>query len=337
MQHSAAQPVSLVLDPDADSGVRRVAGKVAADFGKVSGTAALLSEQVNPEVPQIIAGTLGDSGLLDQLVAEERLDLTGITGKSQVFQITRIGPNTLVVAGSDKLGTIYGLYAISEYLGVSPLHYWGDVAPIRREIINFDDDVEQISKEPSVKYRGLFINDEWPAFGSWTFEHFGGFTAEMYDHVFDLLLRLRANYLWPAMWTSSFALDGPGPLNEELADEYGITVGASHHEPLLRASEEWDKVRGPDTPYGDEWNYLTNKQGLLNYWRDAMKRSGHLDKLIMLGIRGERDSELLGEDASLQANVDLLRDAISEQRKIIAETDTQGKRNPQMLALYKEV
>jgi hypothetical protein len=264
------------------------------------------------------------------------LDLPELRQREQAYQIAMLDDNTLVVIGSDKLGTIYGLYAISEYIGVSPLHFWGDVAPVRREIIEISDDISAISRTPSVKYRGFFINDEWPAFGTWTFHHFGGFTAEMYDHIFDLLLRLKGNYLWPAMWTSSFALDGPGAANEVLADEYGITIGASHHEPLLRASEEWDKVRGADTPYGNEWNYLSNKDGLLNYWRDAIKRSGHLNKMIMMGIRGERDSELLGPDATLANNVELLKDAITAQKQVIAQ-EAPGTENPMMLALYKEV
>ena len=125
----------------------------------------------------------------------------------------------LVIYGSDKLGTIYGLFHLSELLGVTPYVYWGDADPVSYECITLATEpgtecaggrkkqvrVENFcSKEPSVKYRGFFINDEWPCFGNWTFSHFGGFTAQMYDHVFEYLLRLKGNYLWPAMWTSSF-------------------------------------------------------------------------------------------------------------------------------------
>lgn len=346
MQHTTGRPVRIVLAEAEYPGVKKVAHKLADDFARVSGTraqvvvvpdaagAAMTDPSGDPngaKLPTIIVSTLGHTAL----VSSDDISAT-LRDRHQAFQLKFIADNTLAVVGTDLLGTEYGLYAISEYIGVSPMHFWGDVAPEHRESIEIGKDIAQISRTPSVKYRGFFINDEWPGFGTWTFHHFGGFTAEVYDHIFDLLLRLRGNYLWPAMWTSSFALDGPGDANEVLADEYGITIGASHHEPLLRASEEWAKVKGPGTPYGTEWNYLTNKEGLLNYWRDAMKRSGHLNKMITLGIRGEHDSELLGPEASLQANIDLLKDAITEQRKII---DAEGKKpdNPLMLALYKEV
>jgi len=196
-------------------------------------------------------------------------------------------------------------------------------------------DISVVSKEPSIKYRGFFINDEWPCFGNWSFNHYGGFTAEMYDHVFELLLRLKGNYMWPAMWTSSFPLDGPGHLNEELADIYGIVMGASHHEPCLRASEEWDIYRGLDTEYGNNWCYYTNKEGLNKYWEDAIKRSGKYEKITMLGMRGERDSEILGKDATLKDNIDLLKDVITNQRTLLKKYG--NPKNPEMLAIYKEV
>ena len=208
---------------------------------------------------------------------------------------------------------------------------------IRAEI-ELPKEVFGVSKEPSVKYRGFFINDEWPSFGTWTTTHFGGFTAEMYEQVFLLLLRLNGNYMWPAMWSSSFPLDGPGLASAELADELGVVMGTSHHEPCLRASEEWDIVKGDDTPYGSAWNYYTNREGLLRYWEDGLKRSGHLESVITIGMRGERDSSMLGPDATLTENINLLKDIIVEQRKRIARyVNSDLSKVPQMLALYKEV
>ena len=345
VSHSAPRPVSFVVEAAAHEGVRRVAGKVAGDLERVTGAAPAVVESAAAAgtASVVLAATLGHSPLVDALVADGRLDVSAVEGRREVYAIALVEApfaeapgveRALVVVGSDKRGTIYGLFALSEHAGVSPLHYWGDVAPHPREAVTFDDAVTTATREPSVRYRGLFINDEWPCFGTWTHEHFGGFTAEMYDHVFELILRLKGNYLWPAMWTSSFALDGPGSLNEELADVYGIVVGASHHEPCLRASEEWDLVRGPYSPYGDEWNYLTNRDGLLRYWEDGLKRSGMFEKIVMLGMRGERDSELLGEDAGLAANVELLKDAITEQRRLVAQ---HAPGATEMLALYKEV
>ncbi|QAY71183.1 glycosyl hydrolase 115 family protein [Xylanimonas protaetiae] len=343
VSHSAIRPVSIVVEPSAFEGVTVVAAKVAADLERITGTApAVVDAPRAAATPTVVlAATLGRSPLVDELVAAGRLDVADVAGRREVYAVTLVespfadAPDVeraLVVVGSDKRGTIYGLFSLSEQAGVSPLHYWGDVAPQARELVELGETTA--TREPSVKFRGLFINDEWPCFGTWTSQHFGGFTADMYDHVFELILRLKGNYLWPAMWTSSFALDGPGSLNEELADMYGIVVGASHHEPCLRASEEWDIVRGPDTPYGNEWNYLTNREGLLRYWEDGLKRSGRYEKIVMLGMRGERDSELLGEDAGLQANIDLLKDAITEQRRLVAQ---HAPGATEMLALYKEV
>ncbi len=243
-----------------------------------------------------------------------------------------------MIAGSDKRGTIYGLFHLSELLGVSPWVYFADVLPVKRDTVILTQAVNTVSKEPSVKYRGFFINDEWPSFGSWTFRHFGGFTAEMYDKVFELLLRLKGNYLWPAMWTSSFSLDGPGMANALLADEYGIVMSNSHHEPCLRHSEEWDLVKGEGSPYGTEWNFDRNKKGLTRYWRDGLRRNGRLENIITMGMRGERDSEILGHAATLKENIDYLKEVISTQNQLIREcVDNNLDQVPRMLALYKEV
>ena len=340
----------FTVEQEAFEGVKRIAKKVALDFEKVSG---LLPEIKNTFLDNadssqydynIIFATAGASPFLNKLISERKFDQSALNGKNEVYQIKFIEnisgnkSKTLLIIGSDKRGTIYGMFALSEYIGVSPLHFWGDAEPVSRENIEITKEIETVSKEPSVKYRGFFINDEWPCFGSWTFGRFGGFTSEMYDHVFELLLRLKGNYLWPAMWTSSFPLDGPGSLNEELADIYGVVMGASHHEPCLRASEEWDKVRGVSSQYGNDWNYYTNKNGLLKYWEDALKRSGKYEKIITIGMRGERDSSMLPEGASLKDNIDLLKDIIKNQRELIKKhVNPDISKVRQVLALYKEV
>jgi hypothetical protein len=331
---------TFVIENEAFEGVKRIAKKAASDFEKVCGvypdftvTVPLGEKKQNA----VIFATLGKSPFVDTLIREGVYDSSALSGKREVYSIKFID-GALLVCGSDKRGTIYGMFALSEYIGVSPLHFWGDVQPNRRKNLKIEKDVETVSKEPSVKYRGFFINDEWPCYGTWTFGHFKGFTAEMYDHVFELLLRLKGNYLWPAMWTSSFALDGPGGFNEELADIYGILVGGSHHEPCLRASEEWDKVRGPNSIYGNEWNYYKNKNGLLKYWEDALIRSGKYEKIITIGMRGERDSSMLGDDSPLKDNIDLLKDIIKNQRELIKKhINPNIDEVPQVIALYKEV
>ena len=244
----------------------------------------------------------------------------------------------LVIAGSDKRGTIYGLFNLSERLGVSPLVDWCDVKPQRKNEVKLAGDLKYVSKEPSVRFRGFFINDEWPAFGNWTTKNFGGFNAEMYDHVFELLLRLKGNYLWPAMWTSRFSDDGPGLASHELADEYGVVMGASHHEPCLRYGEEYKYLRGKDSIYGDAWNFRANEEGITRFWADGLKRSGKFENVITVGMRGEADTAIMGKEATLADNIELLRDVLRTQNRLIKEyVNPNLSEVPRMLALYKEV
>ncbi len=336
----------ILVENGAYEGVKRVAAKVALDIEKVTGSRPEVMdtlEGLDKKTTQVIfCATLGRSGLLEEC-AKQGMVLEELLGKREVFAIKLLEDlegfeQVLVICGSDKRGTIYGMFTLSEYIGVSPLCYWGDVEPVKKSEMTIGKDIEMLSKEPSVRYRGFFINDEWPCCGNWATKHFGDFNADMYEQVFEFLLRMKGNYLWPAMWSASFPLDGPGSKNEELADIYGVVIGYSHHEPCLRASEEWDKVRGPETEYGNEWNFYTNEKGLINYWRDALKRSGKYENLITIGMRGERDSSMLGEGATVEENVNLLKDIIRKQRQLIKENVNEDlEKVPQLLALYKEV
>ena len=223
-------------------------------------------------------------------------------------------------------------------LGVSPFVDWCGLMPPKQEKIELREDMACISKEPSVRYRGFFINDEWPAFGNWCNHNFGGFNAKAYDHVFELLLRLKGNYLWPAMWSARFADDGPGLLNAELADEYGIIMGMSHHEPCLRQGEEYKYLRGKNSVYGDAWNFRTNREGITKFWEDGLKRSGKFENVITVGMRGEADTAIMGKNATLEDNIQLLRDVLKTQKKLIQEhVNPDLTRVPRMIALYKEV
>ncbi|WP_320920246.1 glycosyl hydrolase 115 family protein [Eisenbergiella porci] len=326
-------------------GVKKIVEKVCHDVELVSGKRpACISPSGQTETEAVLVMTLGHSELVQMLSGNGKLDTKKIDNKRECYIFSLVErpleglEQALIICGSDKRGTIYGLFHLSELIGVTPFVYWGDVKPKRRNCIYINEDVNMVSREPSVKYRGFFINDEWPCFGSWAVEHFGGFNAEMYDHVFEFLLRLKGNYLWPAMWSSSFALDGPGLANAELADLYGVIIGNSHHEPCLRASEEWDFYKEKDTDYGTEWNYRTNREGLLRYWEDGLKRSGGYENIITIGMRGERDSSMLGENSTLGENIALLKDIIIQQRRLIAKhVNPELKKVPQLLALYKEV
>lgn len=349
---------SIVVEQSGFEGVRRIAGKVAEDIRKVVGekpeivTGKELTDGHRERV--ILCATLGRSPLLEELAAAGLVDMgvlyhnaedgTEPVPKREVYMIRRIScefygvREVLLICGSDKRGTIYGMFSLSEYIGVSPLCYWGDVRPVRKDTVHIGADIETVSKEPGVRYRGFFINDEWPCFGTWVNKRFGGFNAQAYDCVFELLLRMKGNYLWPAMWSASFPLDGPGSANEELADLYGVVMGYSHHEPCLRASEEWKKVCGPDSRYGNDWNFYTNEQGLLNYWEDSLKRSGKYENIITIGMRGEYDSCMLGPDATVEENVNLLKRIITKQKELIRKhVDRGGREVPLLLAVYKEV
>lgn len=342
--------IGIYVEQSAFEGVKRIGERVADDIELVCGKRPVVVSETFHALSckgLIVCATLGKSALLEDWQAKGLVDVSELQGKREVFRIqfvkgASIDGNAvlspvLLIAGSDKRGTIYGMFALSEYLGVTPMVYFGDARPMADPEAYVGQDICQTSKEPSVKYRGFFINDEWPCFGTWVNEHFGGFNTKAYDHVFEFLLRMKGNYLWPAMWTSCFSLDGPGSANEELADLYGVVMGYSHHEPCLRASEEWDKVRGEDSKYGNEWNYATNTQGLLNYWEDALIRSGKYENLITIGMRGERDTSMLGEDATMADNVGLLKEIITNQRRLIDKHVKREGEVPMLLALYKEV
>ena len=342
----------ICLEQSAFPGVIRVTEKVAHDVELVSGKKPqILVEKEIPETLEssgedwtIIAATKGKSSFLKKLEEAGSAELKELEQKRECYAWifpeikNRTKSNLLVIAGSDKRGTIYGLFHLSEMLGVSPFVDWCGLMPPKQEKIELREDMACISKEPSVRYRGFFINDEWPAFGNWCNHNFGGFNAKAYDHVFELLLRLKGNYLWPAMWSARFADDGPDLLNAELADEYGIIMGMSHHEPCLRQGEEYKYLRGKNSVYGDAWNFRTNREGITKFWEDGLKRSGKFENVITVGMRGEADTAIMGKNATLEDNIQLLRDVLKTQKKLIQErVNPDLTKVPRMIALYKEV
>lgn len=342
----------ICLEQSAFPGVIRVTEKVAHDVELVSGKKPqILVEKEIPETLEssgedwtIIAATKGKSSFLKKLEEAGSAELKELEQKRECYAWifpeikNRTKSNLLVIAGSDKRGTIYGLFHLSEMLGVSPFVDWCGLMPPKQEKIELREDMACISKEPSVRYRGFFINDEWPAFGNWCNHNFGGFNAKAYDHVFELLLRLKGNYLWPAMWSARFADDGPDLLNAELADEYGIIMGMSHHEPCLRQGEEYKYLRGKNSVYGDAWNFRTNREGITKFWEEGLKRSGKFENVITVGMRGEADTAIMGKNATLEDNIQLLRDVLKTQKKLIQErVNPDLTKVPRMIALYKEV
>ncbi|MBN1696573.1 MAG: glycosyl hydrolase 115 family protein [Spirochaetales bacterium] len=324
----------IFVHPDDDWGVIRAASDLKADIGKVTGkTPRLLKKPGESGGHAIIIGTIGRSPVIDGLIESGKLEAEDIRDGWESFVIQVVDDplpwvqKGLVIAGSDRRGTIYGIYDLSSRIGVSPWHYWADVPPKEKKTIAVKPGRWK-QGEPSIRYRGIFLNDEAPCLSGWVDGTFGDFTHEFYEKVFELLLRLKANYLWPAMWDNAFSDDDP--LNPRLADRYGIVMGTSHHEPMMRAHKEWKK-------YGSgEWNYAENGKALRDFWDAGMKRNGDYENIVTVGMRGDGDEPMPGN--SLGEKIGLLEQIITDQRRIIASrVDPDVTLVPQVWAIYKEV
>lgn len=334
---------SVYIDPNgADyDGLSLVAKSFAEDVRLVTGVVPeIVTESKMLTDTAVIFGSIGNNEIIDSLIADGVIDVSDIKGKWECYKIQVVKEpaegieQAVVVVGSDKRGTIYGIYHISELIGVSPWVYWADVPPVKREQLVLSEDILSVtSKEPSVKYRGIFLNNEWPSLGSWVNNTFGGFNEGFYSKVFELILRLKGNYLWPAMWSASFSTDGvtKPTANAELADAYGIVMGTSHHEPLFRAGVEWQRVYRNYGP-SNLWDFARNREAITKFWEDGVKRNKDFENLITLGMRGEADSALPGSD---EYNIRLLKDIIVTQKEILRKYGLEDA--PKVLTLYKEV
>jgi hypothetical protein len=321
----------LVMSSDDYLGVQRVAKDLQNDIERVTDAKPeLLNELPKGAQDVVVVGTIGKSPLIDELIATGKLNVAGVAGRweaSVTETIEKPWPGVeraLVIAGSDKRGTIFGMYELSRQIGVSPWHWWADVPPRKAKSLwvlpgRYVD-------QPQVKYRGIFINDEEPALGGWARESFGGVNSKMYSHMFELILRLKGNYLWPAMWGKSIYDDDPE--SPRLADEYGIVIGTSHHEPMMRAHVEWERYGE-----GGAWNYKANAAKLREFWREGIRRMGDNESVITLAMRGDGD-----EPMSAEADIALLETIVADQRKILTEELKKPlESQPQVWALYKEV
>jgi hypothetical protein len=328
VQNETASP--LLAGVDDHPGVLRAVRDLQGDIERVTGTRPGLRTAETEAETAIIVGTIGHSALIDDLIERGKLDVAEIEGRWESFLMEVVAAplpgveRALVIAGSDKRGTIYGIYDLSEHIGVSPWYWWADVPVVKRDAL-YVKPVRRVQGEPAVRYRGIFLNDEAPALSGWAQEKFGGFNHEFYARVFELILRLRGNYLWPAMWGNAFIDDDPR--NAPLADEYGIVMGTSHHEPLTRAHDEWRR-------YGEgPWDYSKNASTLREFWQTGVERVRDYEKIISIGMRGDGD-----EAMSEETNVALLEQIVADQRGILSEVmDREPSDIPQLWALYKEV
>jgi len=321
----------IYVDSEDYALVKKSAGLLQQDIEMVTGKKLPFIHDVQSAKGNlIIIGSAEKSTLIKQLIQQKKINGAYIKNKWEAcLQQTIQNPmpgitNALILAGSDRRGTAYAIFDLSKQTGVSPWYWWADV-PVKKKTEWYVKTNVIITDSPKVKYRGIFINDEAPALSNWSKEKFGGFNHKFYSKVFELILRLKGNYLWPAMWGNAFYDDDS--LNIKTADEFGIVIGTSHHEPLMRAHDEWRRYGK-----GQKWNYDSTEAGLKEFWHGGMQRAWN-EKIVSIGMRGDGDEPMTRETATA-----LLERIVKDQRKIIEEvTGKPANETPQLWALYKEV
>ena len=316
--------VEIYMDANDCRGVSYAANALVKDIRNVSGSQATITSN---RKATILVGTIGHSAAIDQLVKQKRINGNLLKGKREKFIITVVD-NQLVIAGSDRRGTIYGIYELSQQMGVSPWYDWADV-PVEHHDSIFVNRGTYTDGEPAVRYRGIFLNDEAPCLTSWVKNTYGTEYGDhrFYQRVFELVLRLRGNMMWPAMWGWAFYADDAE--NEKTADEMGVVMSTSHHEPMARNHQEYARNRKGWGP----WNYQKNKANLQKFFREGIERMKGTEQIVTIGMRGDGD-----EAMSAEADTKLMSQIINDQRKIIADvTGKKASETPQVWALYKEV
>lgn len=329
---------SIVIDKK-DAKVVDIASSIlASDIHKVSGKRVL---KYPKQVPyQIIAGTLGSSKLINQLNKKHAIDVSHIEGKWETYTIQVIeNPSegikkALVIIGSDRRGTAYGLLEVSRMIGVSPWEWWADVTPEKKKniVLNIKN---KTYGSPSVKYRGVFLNDEDWGLQRWAALNFepetGDIGPKTYAKVFELLLRLRANTIWPAMHKCTKAFYHY-PQNKIVADNYAIVIGTSHAEPMLcNINAEWNH----DT-MGD-YRYDTNAESIKSLFKERAKETANFEGIYTVGMRGEHDSPMIVGEDDTDSQVKLLEQVIKDQREILNANSKKSVIKPQAFVPYKEV
>lgn len=323
--------LKILTNETALPGIKIAVKNLQADFYKVTGVEPDLGTEIsNSNQPVLIIGTVGVDQSIDELIKKGKLNKDELSGKNEKYLIQNVTDpfdgikEAIVIAGSDKRGTIYGIYELSKQIGVSPWYYWADVPIEKRSILSFERGT-YTDGEPAVKYRGIFLNDEAPALSGWSHTVFGGYNHKFYEKVFELILRLKGNFLWPAMWNNAFYDDDP--LNGPLADEYGIVMSTSHHEPMALAQKDWHRKGN------GAWNYNTNSKNLKSFWKSGIERSNNWERVVTIGMRGDGDEAM--EEGT---NIALLEKIVKDQRNIITQvTGKRAEETPQVWALYKEV
>lgn len=321
--------------------VKTTAGLFANDVKEVSGQ--ILGVATTKETPQkncIIVGTLGHNEWIDQMIAKKKLDVEPLKNRweSYLVQLVR-NPlpgvdKALVIVGSDRRGAAYGLLSVSRTIGVSPWYWWADAPIVKKDQLHLKVD-KYISKEPTVKYRGIFINDEDWGLYRWSKRNFekevGNFGPRTYAKVCELLLRLQANYLCPAMHDASMAFHRI-PENRVVADRFAIIMGSSHCEPLLfNTASEWKRDKM------GEWDYINNKKGVDSVLNARVKECAPFENVYTLALRGLHDRAMNASN-DMGDRKDMLQEALMAQRQMLIDAiGKPGEEIPQAFTPYKEV
>lgn len=326
------KPIPVVVSQSEDKAILIAAENLVEDFERVTGIKPAMAEKISADRAVIIVSA--QSALAAELDGKGKIDLSQVAGCNEKYVMQTVKEpvegigEALVIVGSDRRGAVYGIYELSEQIGVSPWYDWADVPVARQENLSIARG-SYTAGEPAVRYRGIFLNDEAPCLTGWVEHTYGTDYGDhrFYARVFELILRLRGNFLWPAMWSWAFYADDP--MNSKVADEMGVIMGTSHHEPMARNHQEWARRRGEN----GAWNYATNKKVIDTFFREGIERAKDTEDLITIGMRGDGD-----EAMSAEADVALLEKVIDNQRKIIRKvTGKPAEQTPQVWALYKEV
>lgn len=321
--------------------VEKTARLFAADVEMVTGTKLLLTpDKVDGVKNVVIAGTIEKNRLIQKLAAEGKIDLSSLQGGWERYLIQTVNrpfpgvSKALVVAGSDRRGVAYGLFSLSEKMGVSPWYWWADV-PVEKHKSLYVSAPATVSKSPSVRYRGIFLNDEDWGLKPWAEKTFekerGNIGPKTYAKICELLLRLKANHLAPAMHPVSTAFYQI-PENKLVADSFAIVMGSSHCEPLLlNTASEWDKkTMGP-------WDYNTNKEKIKEVLSNRVAENSAYENVYTLALRGLHDAAM-GVGAPMKEKVKTLEKALLDQRAMVADhIDRPIETIPQAFTPYKEV
>ena len=343
------QACAIYVDNNDYEVCKIAADLLAKDIESVCGIKPAIVNSLSAATGNVIViGTLGNSGVVDALVRAGKINTSGVSNSWETFALeTVVKPggaidNALVIFGSDRRGTAYGVFDLSEKLGVSPWYWWADV-PIKFRENLFVRNGRYKQGPPSVKYRGFFINDEDWGLDRWACETYspedGYIGPKAHKKIFELLLRLKANYLWPGMHACTKSFQSFEE-NREIADDYAIVMGSSHCEQMSRDNVwEWYRWSPEDGSARGDWDWCTNSSTITEYWRDAVVANGKYENVYTTGMRGIHDSGMPCSGISDQQKAKVMeQEVFPAQRDIIKElVNSDPSKVPQIFCPYKEV